>query len=117
MIGFVVRRCAVELGHAPSPAELAAWANNHGTDGESYNLFGRAIDEREAALILKHQARVVTARSATPQEVYVERDPLEMLDPSPLPVPAGEPIYGNVVDLGAVRERLRQKQIKRRQRG
>lgn len=117
MIGFVVRRCAVELGHAPSAAEFAAWANNHGADGESYHLFGRAIDKREAALILKHQARVVTARSATPEEMYVERDPLEMLEPSPQPGSADEPVRGNVVDLAAVRERRRQKQIKRRQRG
>ena len=27
MIGFVVRRCTVELGRAPTPAEFAAWAN------------------------------------------------------------------------------------------
>ena len=27
MLGFVVRQCAVALGHAPTPEELASWAN------------------------------------------------------------------------------------------
>src|SRR5437667_411893 len=30
MLGFVVRQCAVALGHAPTPEELASWANEQG---------------------------------------------------------------------------------------
>lgn len=63
MLGFLVRRCAVALGHAPTPAEFAAWAN-----GGYPRVFGRAISEAEARVILRHQARLVTARSATAAE-------------------------------------------------
>jgi len=68
MLGFVVRRCAVDIGHPPDPAEFAFWANNHEADGERYCLFGRAITEVEARIILRHQARVVSARTAAPHE-------------------------------------------------
>src|SRR5262245_34994095 len=71
MIGFVVRRCTVELGHRPTPAEFAAWAN-----GGQTRLFGREISIDEATVILRHQARLVTARSATPEEQYIEFDEL-----------------------------------------
>jgi hypothetical protein len=71
MIGFVVRRCHIELGRAPTAAEFAAWAN----DG-NVRLFGRPITEREAGVILRHQARLVTAKSASPTEQYVEMDEL-----------------------------------------
>ena len=27
MLGFIVRRCAADLGHAPTPDEFAKWAN------------------------------------------------------------------------------------------
>lgn len=73
MIGFVIRRCSTELGRRPTPAEFASWAN----DGEM-RLFGRRITEAEAALILRHQARLVTAKSATAAEQYVEVDELAM---------------------------------------
>jgi len=43
MLGFVVRRCAREIGHTPTPHEFAAWANNQSLDGERYNIFGQAI--------------------------------------------------------------------------
>lgn len=85
MLGFVVRRCTVALGHRPSPAEFAAWANAE-TDGEQGpRLFGRPISEEEARLILKHQARLVTARSANELERYVEAE--EMPAPRPNVVP------------------------------
>ena len=74
MIGFVVRRCAVELGRMPTPAEFAAWANSG--DAECAHRFGRPISEAEARLILHHQARLVTARSATSVEAWVEADEL-----------------------------------------
>jgi len=74
MIAFVVRRCTVELGHAPTPAEFAAWANA----GDAC-LFGRPISALEAGVILRHQARLVTAKSATPDERYVDIDAVAAL--------------------------------------
>jgi hypothetical protein len=71
MIGFVVRRCCIELGRMPTPAEFATWAN-----AGDVRLFGRPISEAEAGVILRHQARLVTAKSATPTEQYVEIDEL-----------------------------------------
>jgi len=68
MLGFVVRRCTVALGHAPSPKEFAAWANAQHDGGQSACIFGRPISEREAALILRHPERPVSARSAAPHE-------------------------------------------------
>jgi len=59
MLGFVVRQCAVELGHAPDATELAQWANNRRGFGGSYNVFGRAISVDEAQLILRSPERVV----------------------------------------------------------
>ena len=62
-LGFVVRECAVSLGHDPTPGELAAWANHQWDDerGE-FCLFGRAITLSEAALILAHPGRAVSVR-------------------------------------------------------
>jgi hypothetical protein len=97
MIGFVVRRCAVELGRVPSAAEFAAWANDCGEEpGERYCLFGRPISEREAAVILKHQSRLVTARNTAPEEERVEET-----EPS-----AAASSGDNVVSLADVRARL-----------
>lgn len=90
MIGFVVRRCAVELGHAPSPAEFAAWANA-GAQRDAH-VFGRPITVAEADLILRHQARLVSAASAAPDEQWADA---EMTAP---PAP-------NVFSLAAARAR------------
>jgi hypothetical protein len=70
MLGFVVRRCANAIGHDPSAAELAAWANTYRdeVDGRPAYLFGRPISVREAEIILRHPAREVSARSARPYE-------------------------------------------------
>ncbi|MFQ5668325.1 MAG: hypothetical protein ACE5I7_18090 [Candidatus Binatia bacterium] len=68
MLGFVVRRCAVALGHRPTPQELATWANNYRDGERSVRLFGRPISVQEAALILRHPGRAVTARCAAPYE-------------------------------------------------
>jgi hypothetical protein len=95
MLGFVVRRCAVALGRSPSAAEFAAWANDHGTDGERYCLFGRPISEDEARLILAHPGRLVTAKSARAEEEHRE-------DEWGRPVDA----LGNVVSLAEIRARL-----------
>lgn len=63
-LGFVVRECAVELGHAPSPEELADWANRRQDGFGSFCLFGRAITPEEARVILAHPGREVTVRAA-----------------------------------------------------
>ena len=62
MLGFVVRQCAVALGHAPSAAELAEWANNQRDSRGRYRIFGRAITSTEAQVMLRHPGRMVTVR-------------------------------------------------------
>jgi hypothetical protein len=62
MLGFVVRQCAVALGHAPTAAELADWANNQPGARGRYHIFGRAISIDEARVILRHPGRLVTVR-------------------------------------------------------
>ncbi|MGD9763884.1 MAG: hypothetical protein AB7V27_09245 [Candidatus Binatia bacterium] len=98
MIGFVVRRCAVELGRTPSAADFARWAN--GQNGASAHVFGRPISEAEARVILHHQSRLVTARSAAPEEEWVEVD--ELGPPPSAAQDLGAP-PSNVVSLAAVR--------------
>lgn len=95
MIGFVVRRCAVEVGHQPSPEEFAAWANGDNSGG-GRSLFGRPITVDEARVILRHRGRVVTARSASPAERFVPDDGM------PKPAAAGA-----VISLPAVRAKLK----------
>jgi len=62
MLGFIVRRCARDIGHPPTPEEFAEWANNQGDNGERYSLFGRPISPSAASIILRHPGRLVTAR-------------------------------------------------------
>jgi hypothetical protein len=62
MLGFVVRQCAVALGHAPTPDELADWANNQRDARGAYHIFGRPITRDDARLILQHPGRLVTVR-------------------------------------------------------
>ncbi len=59
MLGFVVRQCAADLGHDPTPAELAQWANNQRDGRGGYRLFGRPISLSEASVILRHPQRLV----------------------------------------------------------
>jgi hypothetical protein len=66
MLGFVIRRCAVALGHSPSPAELAEWANNQRDTRGRYKIFGRAITVEDARVIMKNPGRLVTVRGAWP---------------------------------------------------
>ena len=70
MLGFVVRQCAIALGHAPSAKEFTEWANTQGAGRGRYCLFGRAITVEEARVILRHPGRPVTVRSAGPYPVY-----------------------------------------------
>jgi hypothetical protein len=62
MLGFVVRQCATALGRAPTPVELAEWANNQRDACGRYHIFGRAITAEEARVILRHPSRMVTVR-------------------------------------------------------
>jgi hypothetical protein len=71
MLGFVVRRCTVDMGHKPSPEEFAAWANNYRDRNRTYCLFGRPLTVDEARVILRHRSRLVTARSAAAHECVV----------------------------------------------
>ena len=58
MLAFVVRQCAIDLGHTPDADELASWANErHGG-----RVFGRSISRGEAALILRNPERLVAIR-------------------------------------------------------
>ena len=60
MLGFIVRRCAAELGHTPSPDEFAAWANRQKQNGKSYCLFGREISPSVAKVMFSQPGRMVT---------------------------------------------------------
>ena len=62
MLGFVVRQCAVALGHQPTAHELVEWANNQRDERGRSRLFGRAITVDEAHVILRHPERMVTVR-------------------------------------------------------
>lgn len=59
MLGFVVRQCAIELGHAPDANEFVEWANNRNGFKGSYRVFGRAISLDEAEVILRCPERMV----------------------------------------------------------
>jgi hypothetical protein len=95
MLGFIVRRCAVDLGHLPSAEDLASWASQ--PDEEGLRPFGRSITSDEAKLILDHQSRLVSARSASSNEIF--------LDDADLP--------DNVIRLDSVRRRLTQLRARR----
>jgi hypothetical protein len=75
MLGFIVRRCAVELRHSPSPAELAEWANNQATAEGRFHLFGKPISAEEASVILGNPGRLVRVRKSSWNQQNVSQDP------------------------------------------
>jgi hypothetical protein len=95
-IGFVVRRCTLALGHRPSAKEFSQWANTAGEHGSA--IFGRPVSVYEAEVILRHQGRPVTARTAQPYEV-VSSDEL------PAELRASDDVRDKVVDFAAIRAR------------
>lgn len=95
-LGFVVRRCVMELGRRPTPREFSDWANSAGELGSA--VFGRRINPYEAEVILRHQARPVTARTAHPHEVVSAQELPEALRPS-------ADVRDKVVDFAAIRAR------------
>ncbi len=60
MLGFIVRRCAADLGHAPTADEFADWANGRAANGASHCLFGREISPDAAKIMFKQPGRLVT---------------------------------------------------------
>ena len=62
MLGFIVRRCAADLGHTPTPDEFAAWANGENQNGKGYCLFGKPISPTIAQIMFRQPGRLVTVR-------------------------------------------------------
>lgn len=60
MLGFIVRRCAADLGHTPSPDEFARWANGDSLKGNRFCLFGKEISPMAAKLMFSQPGRLVT---------------------------------------------------------
>jgi hypothetical protein len=62
MLGFIVRRCAANLGHNPTPDEFAVWANTQRENGRRYCLFGKPISPSVAKVMFRQPGRLVTVR-------------------------------------------------------
>jgi hypothetical protein len=62
MLGFIVRRCAADLGHTPTPDEFATWANEQRQNGRRYCLFGKPISPSVAKIMFGQPGRLVTVR-------------------------------------------------------
>lgn len=62
MLGFIIRRCAADLGHNPTPDEFAAWANAYGHNGKHYCLFGKPISPSVAKIMFSQPGRLVSVR-------------------------------------------------------
>lgn len=95
-IGFIVRRCTLALGHRPSAREFSEWANTAAEHGAA--LFGRPITIDQAEVILRHQGRPVTARTAQPYEVASNEE-------LPAELRASDDVRDKVVDFAAIRAR------------
>jgi hypothetical protein len=60
MLGFIVRRCAADIGHMPTPDEFARWANGHQQQGKHLCLFGKEISATIAKVMFSQPGRLVT---------------------------------------------------------
>jgi hypothetical protein len=61
MLGFIVRRCAADIGHTPTPDEFAKWANGyHHQHGRRLCLFGKEISASIAKVMFTQPGRLVT---------------------------------------------------------
>ena len=60
MLGFIVRRCAADIGHMPSPAEFATWANGRARNSKHLCLFGKEISPAIAKMMFSQPGRLVT---------------------------------------------------------
>lgn len=97
-LGFVIRRCTLELGRRPTAREFRDWANTAGEQGMA--LLGRHITDQEAELILRHQARPVTARDPRIHEAASPDELPEHLRPV-------ADVRAKVVDFAAIRSGTR----------
>ena len=60
MLGFIVRRCAADIGHTPTPDEFASWANEQRYAGDRFCLFGKEISPTAAKVMFGQPGRLVT---------------------------------------------------------
>jgi hypothetical protein len=60
MLGFIVRRCAADLGHNPTPDEFATWANGNDRKDNRLCLFGKEISSSAARVMFSQPGRLVT---------------------------------------------------------
>ena len=60
MLGFIVRRCAADIGHTPTPDEFAKWANGRHQQGRGLCLFGKEISAAIAKVMFSQPGRMVT---------------------------------------------------------
>jgi len=60
MLGFIVRRCAADIGHTPSPDEVASWANGDKLKDSRFCLFGKEISPTAAKVMFTQPGRLVT---------------------------------------------------------
>ena len=60
MLGFIVRRCAADIGHTPTPDEFAKWANGHPKHGKRFCLFGKEISASHTKLMFSQPGRLVS---------------------------------------------------------
>jgi hypothetical protein len=60
MLGFIVRRCAADIGHTPTPDEFAKWANGYQQHGKRLFLFGKEISASHAKLMFSQPGRLVS---------------------------------------------------------
>ena len=70
MLGFIVRRCAADLGHTPTPDEFARWANAQKQNGKTYCLFGKEISPSAAKLMFNQPGRLVTVSPEGLQRIW-----------------------------------------------
>jgi hypothetical protein len=63
MLGFIVRKCIMDIGHTPTADEFAAWANDQEENGHRYSLFGKPISLSTAKVMIRHPERLVSVRS------------------------------------------------------
>jgi len=71
MLGFIVRRCAADLGHAPTPDEFAKWANGDHLKGR--RLFGKEISPTAAKLMFGQPGRLVTVSPEGMARISISR--------------------------------------------
>ncbi len=63
MLGFIVRKCIMDIGHPPTAEEFAAWANDQEENGHRYSLFAQPISLSTAKIMIRHPERLVSVRS------------------------------------------------------